>query len=417
MAGPYPLATLACTVSATGISSPPYSDIYASLQASFQGLYGSDSYLDPDSQDGQMLAILAQAQSDSNNATISTYNNFSPATAQGTGLSSVVKINGIARDVPTFSQVAVNIVGQAGTQIGNGSVLDQNGNQWNLDFTLLIIPDGGAITTTVTCATPGAITADANTIVQINTPTAGWQSVTNPVAATPGAPVETDAALRQRQSQSTALPALTVSDALEGQLLSLAGVLAALVFENPTGSVDADDLPAHSIAAVVDGGDANVIAETVANQKNPGCATFGTTSEVVLNSQGLPIDINFSFAALTHIKVNITIKALAGYSSLVATYIAQALSAYTASLGIAAVNSDRTVMYTALFSPAKLNGDAATSGTGLAQTQLDVFSRTFNITAMTTAKDSGAFQQLDIDVAYNQLPYTDPVADVTVTVT
>ena len=60
----YPLPTLACTIDATGISSPAYSDIFASLQASFQALYGSDSYIDDDSEDGQMLAIFAQLEAD-----------------------------------------------------------------------------------------------------------------------------------------------------------------------------------------------------------------------------------------------------------------------------------------------------------------------------------------------------------------
>ena len=77
----YPLATLACTIGSTGISAPAYSDIVASLQASFQLIYGADSYLGPDSQDGQMLAIYAKAQDDTNQAQIAVYNSFSPARA------------------------------------------------------------------------------------------------------------------------------------------------------------------------------------------------------------------------------------------------------------------------------------------------------------------------------------------------
>ena len=77
----YPLATLACTVGPTGITSPSYNDILQSLLASAASIYGSDQYLGDDSQDYEFMAIYAQAQYDSNQATIATYNQFSPATA------------------------------------------------------------------------------------------------------------------------------------------------------------------------------------------------------------------------------------------------------------------------------------------------------------------------------------------------
>ena len=98
MAGQYPLSTLGCTIRSVGISAPAYSDILASLTASAQSIFGSDIYLAPDSQDGELLAIFAKAIQDTNNATIAAYQAYSPTYAQGTGLSSVIKINGIARD-------------------------------------------------------------------------------------------------------------------------------------------------------------------------------------------------------------------------------------------------------------------------------------------------------------------------------
>jgi hypothetical protein len=62
----YPLATLACTIDENGISAPSYADILASLQASFQSIYGSDIYIEADSQDGQWLATIAQIINDGN---------------------------------------------------------------------------------------------------------------------------------------------------------------------------------------------------------------------------------------------------------------------------------------------------------------------------------------------------------------
>jgi hypothetical protein len=62
----YPLPTLSAQVTSAGISAPAYSDILLSLQASFRAIYGSDAYLEADSQDGQFLAIMAQAINDCN---------------------------------------------------------------------------------------------------------------------------------------------------------------------------------------------------------------------------------------------------------------------------------------------------------------------------------------------------------------
>jgi hypothetical protein len=94
----FPLATLACTIDENGISAPSYADVLASLQASFQSIYGSDIYIEPDSQDGQWLAVLAQIINDGNQADVTSYNGYSPSYAQGAALSSQVKINGLRRD-------------------------------------------------------------------------------------------------------------------------------------------------------------------------------------------------------------------------------------------------------------------------------------------------------------------------------
>ena len=60
------LTTVAPTISASGITAPTYADIYAYFQAKYQAIYGTDVYIDPDSQDGQLLAVFAQAIADCN---------------------------------------------------------------------------------------------------------------------------------------------------------------------------------------------------------------------------------------------------------------------------------------------------------------------------------------------------------------
>ncbi|WP_457832781.1 baseplate J/gp47 family protein, partial [Staphylococcus aureus] len=82
----------------------------------------------------------------------------------------------------------------------------------------------------------GAVSAPAGTITTINTPTRGWQSVTNPADAVPGAEVESDAALRSRQKISTAIPSLTVFEGIVGAVAGVSGVTRYRGYENDTNS-------------------------------------------------------------------------------------------------------------------------------------------------------------------------------------
>src|SRR5271154_490822 len=136
-----PLPTVAATVTPAGISAPSFALALSSWQASYSGIYGSDVVLTADSQDGQWLGIQEAAVNDCNMAAIFVYNQFSPATAQGVGLSSVVKINGLTRQASSNSTAVVTITGQAFSAISDGLVGDnQNlGTQWALP-SLVTIP-------------------------------------------------------------------------------------------------------------------------------------------------------------------------------------------------------------------------------------------------------------------------------------
>ncbi|HEM8999473.1 TPA: baseplate J/gp47 family protein [Burkholderia cenocepacia] len=327
------LTTVAPTIGANGITAPTYADVYAYFQAKYQAIYGTDVYIDPDSQDGQLLAVFAQAVADVNSVCIGVYNSFSPSKAVGAGLSSNVKINGIQREAASYSSADVTLGGQAGTTITNGIVKDGNNNQWALPATVTI-PPVGVITVTATCTTIGAIAALAGTINQIGTPTRGWQTVTNPADAAVGAPVETDAALRQRQTVSTALPSQTVLDGIVGAVANLPGVTRYAPYENDTSATDANGIPSHSISLVVEGGDATAIANAIAVKKTPGGGTFGTTTIVTTNRYGMPVPINFFRPTDAPISAVVAIRALPGYTSSIGAAMQAAIAAYITGVSI-----------------------------------------------------------------------------------
>jgi uncharacterized phage protein gp47/JayE len=392
----YPLATLAATVTAAGISAPPYSDVYESLRATFRLIYGNDAYIDPDSQDGQLLAVFAKAISDCNDAAIAVWNKFAPSTATGDGLSSQVKINGIARAVATKGSVAVRVVGVIGTVIQSGIVADDAGHRWLLPPTVTI-PSTGQADALATAEAEGAVDAPAGTVTRIVNPQRGWQSATNIAAASAGAPVETDAALRRRQKISTALPSRTVLQGTEGALANLAGVTQVRVYENDTKVADANGLPGNSISAVVLGGDAAAIAAAILARKTPGAYTHGSTAVTVVGDNGLPSIIRFWYAGATPLSVVVTVKALPGYTTAVGDRIKQSIADYINGLGIGR-KSDLGKIYL----PAQFYGAAG--------------SEKFEVDGVLQAAKPLVPTAADVAVSYNSRA-TIAVADITVNVT
>ena len=384
-----------CTVDATGIHAPAFSDVLTYLQEAYAGIYWQDVVLTPDTQDGQLLSILAAAVNDANAMAVAIYNSFSPATAQGTGLSSNVKLNGIARLVPSYSAADLVVVGQSGTLISAGLAQDLNGNVWALPANILI-PASGQVSVTATCTTLGAISAPANSITSIYTPTAGWQSVSNPAAAIPGQPVESDALLRIRQAASTMLPSTTVLDGILGAIAALPGVSRYAAYENDGFVTDGNGLPPHSISLVVDGGDQQAIANTIGLKKSPGTTTYGTTTETFVDQFGIGHAINFYRPTEPPITWNIGVKALKGFTTTIQAQIAQAMSDWTNALGIG-----QSILLPRAWVPANLTGSV---------------SSTFELTSLQVARDGAPTSASDVTIAFNEAPFCTPDY-VTITVT
>jgi uncharacterized phage protein gp47/JayE len=387
-------------IDSAGYHYADYPSFLTFTKAIFTGIYGADIYLGSDSQDGQFTAILAQAFFDTAALGASTYNSFSPVTAQGTGLSRVVKINGVTRATATNSTVDLVVVGVVGTVINNGIAVDILSQQWLLP-TSVIIPSSGTITVTATAQNPGAVAANPNTITGIFTPTLGWQTVNNPAAATLGQPVQTDAQLRVVQQQSVSLPAMTVLDATVAAVLAVPGVTNAVGYENDTNTTDSNGLPPHSIAIVVAGGDSMAIAQAIQIKKTPGTETYGTTTELVYDSHGMPIEISFFIATNATINVQITITPLANYVSATAVLIQEAIALEVTSPQVGQtqiIGGD--IVLNQIYGPAYLPGTPQAG--------------TFSISSIEISKDSNPLGTADIQLDFNEIPICNPSTNVSV---
>ena len=291
----------------------------------------------------------------------------------------------------TRSSVDLRIVGQGGTTISGGVALDGDRVQWELPASVTI-PPAGEITVTALCRKVGAVAAAPGSITRIGTPTLGWQSVTNPAAAASGAPVESDAALRVRQAVSVALPSRTVLEGTVGAVASVPGVLRHVAYENDTAVADANGLPPHSIALVVDGGDAGLIASAIAAKKTPGTGTHGSTSVVVTDIYGIAHPIRFFRPIRVPVSAEIQMRALAGYTTATGQAVQRAVADYINGVAIGG-GASASVEW----------ADAISAANGVPG------SGTFKITGLALRRSSGNGAP-DVALAFNEAASTTPDA-------
>lgn len=371
-----------------GFHMPTYPEVLEKRTAEFRGIFGEDVYLEADSQEGQMLAAVATAEYDAYQLAESVYNSYSPQGGQGVGLSRSVKINGITRKKHTYSTVDLLIVGQPGTVITNGIAKDVAEQFWLLPAEV-VIPLSGEITMTATAKEPGAIQAAAGDINIIATPTRGWQSVTNSLAAMPGVDAEKDGPLRGRQRVSTALPSKTVLEGMAGAVANLKDVTRSKPYENDTKVEDGNGMPPNSVTMVVEGGDATEIATTMAMKKTPGAAFVGDVSQVVPDKYGMPTVVRFFRPTEVAIDVEIAITPRAGYVSPTSDTIKKNVVAYLNSLGIG-----KFILLSKLYTPVNAAEPVEEQ-------------RSFDITSLTIARHGQAKAADNIAIQYTEVAIGD----------
>jgi len=277
-----------------GIQVQTFQEIYDELAAGYRVIYGEDINLEPNSPDGQRVAIEAQLVLDSQSFGALEYNQRDPDFALGQSLNSIIKLSGITRRPATRSQVDVTVVTDRPLTLPiDYTVEDDLGQSWStLEVRTLI---AGTTTVTVFAVNFGAIAADADTIVNPVTVVIGVGSVTNPTAATVGIDEETDQELRVRRNKSLETPQSSSTGRMFTALVSVPNVTDVAVYENDTATTDSDGIPAHSLWVVVEGGAVAAIVETMTKNKTGGKgmvgSVTGTFSEPVTRPNGTTFTI------------------------------------------------------------------------------------------------------------------------------
>lgn len=286
------------TLTNTGLALVTQAQWQTFMTAVFQGLYGTDIVLTPDSPDGQLMNIFIQVVLDSQELTRQVYTSFDPNQAFGVTLDQRLGLSGVIRLGGTFSLVNITVTASQGlTLFGLDqtvqpvyTIADSSGNQWQLQSTLTV-SSGTNPNVIFQAASPGAINASPSTIINQVTVAPGVTSVTNPAGPYfVGVSEESDAAakIRRQISQQAWFTQLYTA------LGNISGVSSIIISENDSDSTDDNGTPAHSIWVIIGGNPASsAVANAIYQARNAGCGMRGDTSFVVTRKDGSPFTINW----------------------------------------------------------------------------------------------------------------------------
>ena len=276
------------------------------LSQAMRDIYGADINLNPDTPDGQMIGIWAQGVADINEVMAGVYGASDPTKAFGVWLDIQLKYVGIERNRATYSYLNdVELTVVSGTIIPEGyAVRDENGIEW------VTVNAATATSTTLFMQfrsnQVGAFHLAADKELTPKTIVLGVQNIKTTSDSQLGQLQESDESALMRFLRSYSINNLDDREGLEASLLALTDVRDARVYENYTGTIDANGVEPHTINPVVIGGLDNDIAETIRRKKAVGCGLQGSV-EVTLFYEGMDRLIKFDRSTPIDISVKVTV--------------------------------------------------------------------------------------------------------------
>ncbi len=317
----------------------------AQLDASFRTIYGADINTDPDSPDGQLIGLIAQIKTDLEELAESIYKALDPEAASGVWLEQRVAYAGLTRRQARYSYLRNTILtGTPNTLIPAGAVLtDPHHHRWLLVTDTTLNAEGSA-KTDFRSEMLGAFPLPAETRLTIETLFLGWRSAQNSQAAEVGEEEETDAELRRRFFISRAKAAQNSVDGMIVKLLQLTDVRQAVCLENDTDLTNADDVPAHSLNIIVEGGSDADIAQVIFDNKTAGTGLRGGVQCQIRDNKNMARMIRFDRPAVVACAAYLEVRRNAHFTAVNIDAIKAAIAQTPFSIGEA-------VLLSRLYSP------------------------------------------------------------------
>jgi len=303
-------------VETSGVILPDTADLQAVVEDEYRTAFGSNLVVTPNTPQGVLITaeVIARANVLANNATLA--NQINPNLAGGVFLDAIWALTGGERLAATQSTIAgVILGGVGGTLVPAGTIAAQaDGTEWASVGDVVLDPGTGLATVDFVATEFGPLACNIGALNVVVSGVLGWETVTNPNAATPGRNEESDGASRIRRRNTLALQGSGGPEAIISGLYDTLGVRSLAFRENYTDAsivIEGVTLVEHSIYVCVDGGTDADVAMTLLDRKSMGANWNGTTTVSVTEPiSGQVYDVKFSRPTAVPILARATVRVM-----------------------------------------------------------------------------------------------------------
>ena len=273
-----------------GVIVPDTSSVLSDTQDEFKAIFGDDLDVTPETPQGRLIELITRCKVFVLQTAAASSNVFNLNKASGFGLDDLGSLFLLQRHPATYTTTSVAIGGVSGTIVPMGTRIQSTDGNIFVNTEDYVI--GSAFNATFRAETTGEVPCPANTLTIILDAVNGMETVNNPAAPVLGSDQESDNDFRSRIKASLNVNSIAVISAIKANLEALPGVKGTYLYDNYSGSdvvVDSITVPAHSILAVVDGGNSDRIAQTLYEKKTIGTGYCTTTTdpEITIESKSV----------------------------------------------------------------------------------------------------------------------------------
>lgn len=316
----------------TGVIVPDTSDILTGVAAEYTDAFGADLSTDPETPEGVLINAEAGTRAEvvRNNAAVA--NQINPNVSGGMFLKALCALTGFDPPAASFSVVpGVTMTGQPTFNVPIGSQAKTAAGDIFESTAAVTFDAGGNAAVDFQALVAGPVPAEPGSLTNIVTAVLGWETVTNPNAATPGVADLSDDATRTLRNNTLALQGSSLAEAITSAVSAVPGFHSMKFRENikaVSQVIDGIFLLANSVWACVQGGTDLNVATALLDSKSGGCNWNGSTVVNVTDpSSGQVYPVAFDRPVEVPVLVRATVRAPAAAINPVAS-VTQAILDY-----------------------------------------------------------------------------------------
>jgi len=253
----------------------------------------------PDSPAGSINAVMADRERLIQELFLAVWQALSPYNATGSRLDDILARSNAERQDATHGTVSAVLNINNNVTVEAGSLASVVGDPESVFKTLTTISNTTGspanFTLEMRAIEPGSRpVAPAGTLTVIDTPVAGWNSITNALTSKQGLDIEEDPQYVARWSETLPAAGSTNIDAIVAGVRQVSGVTFASGQTNRTFNTDADGVPGKAFEVVVQGGTDDAVAQAIWGNQPAGILSVGTASGTAVDLAGVSQTVGFA---------------------------------------------------------------------------------------------------------------------------